>query len=74
MDYLTHLSRKQGAAEAVRQAILLLFYASLDAALLDSDLRQHIPHQACVNAPIPEVNFAVDPCPDIHCFRERCSR
>ena len=44
----------------MRQAILLLFYTSLDTALSSSALRQRTPHQACLYAPHPEVKPAVN--------------
>ena len=51
--------------EAVRQVILLLFYASLNTSLSIPVLRQRIPQQACVYAHLLEVQSEVDPKQDI---------
>ena len=54
-DRLSHISEQQGAVEAVSHTILLLLFASLDAAFPSPSLRQHIPHQACVGTSLLEV-------------------
>ena len=64
-DRMPQLSRQQGAIESAHQAILLLFYTSLDASHSIPDLRQCIPHQACVYTSLTEVKLAVNPLPDI---------
>ena len=64
-DRLPQLYRQHSDVEAMRQAVLLLFYTSLDAALSRSALRQCILHQACMNAPLPEVQSEVYPRPYI---------
>ena len=64
-DRLPQLSQQQGAVETMHQAILLLFNTSLNTSLSSSAICQHIPHQACVYTPLPEVKLAVDPCPDL---------
>ena len=61
-DRLPQISQHQGALEAARQVVLLFLYASFDAALSSSALRQRIPR---VYAPLPEVEAAVDPRPDL---------
>ena len=48
--------------ESTRQAILLLFCTSLDVALLSSALCQCILHQACMHAPLLEVQLSIDHC------------
>ena len=55
MDRLPQLYRKHGAVEAARQAILLFFFASLDADLPSPALHQRTPHQVCIYTPILEV-------------------
>ena len=47
------------------QTIIILVYTSLNTALLRSALLHHIPHQAYVYAPLPEVQSAIDYCPDL---------
>ena len=62
---LMQLSQQYIAVEAMRQAILVLSYMSLDAYFSRFSLRQHTPHQACMYAPLPEVQFMVNPRPDL---------
>ena len=60
-DHLLQIYRQHGAVESTLQSIFLLFYTSIDVDLLNYALRQRIPHQACVYAPIPEVQLSIDP-------------
>ena len=60
----------------MQQAILLLFYMSLDAPLLRSALSQGTPHQAYVYSPLLKVQSTVNPRPDLpslagtYCLRQ----
>ena len=64
-DRLSQLSQQHRAVEATFQAVLLLFYKSLNTSLSRPALFQRIPHQACVNASLPEVQLVVDTCLDL---------
>ena len=65
IDCLPQLSRQLGAVKSAPQAILLLFFAYLDAEFLGPDLRQCITHQACIYSSLPEFKSTVDPFPDL---------
>ena len=52
-ERLLHIYQQEGDVEAACQAILILFYTSLDADFPSPVPRQHIPHQAYMCTPLP---------------------
>ena len=64
-DRLLQLYQQHRAVEATRQAVLILFNASLNTDLSRPALRQRTPHQACMSTPLPEVQLAVNIRPDL---------